>query len=718
MFDEQMYKKIIETYQEELTEQHQFIIDGLLVLETAKDKDELSKILQELFRASHNIKGASKSVSLHEVADIAHQLEDNFSEWRDHHANPSEEDIDLCLKLADKILYVAKSHKFRQEDLGGIGEVSDKPKVIQGADVMRVGLAKINSANAKVDEFIALRLRLEGLPKLVDKQKIYYDESIHLQEKMKEQLGEQVAARSDIAAKYDNLNKMSSEWMKDFTFLKKELSAMSGEFNRSLQSLQLDLREMLLTPVSIVFEPLRRSARDLARSLKKEVSLVIEGGDIELDKSVLDILGDPLLHLMRNAIGHGIEMPQTREDNGKNKTGKLTISSQSESGKIFIKFKDDGAGIDAKKIKSLAMAKNLVDANALANMSDEELVELIFLPGFSTQSQVTELSGRGVGLDIVKESIERVNGAIAISSQLGVGTEFIISLPLTLATERGLYIRTGDSFFVLPSTSSSSILEVDLNDLVPVSGDKTYIINNRSIPVRDLAKVLDVKGNTDTVTSEKKLGILLESSKDAVLILVDEIMSEHECVIKPLGYPLYSVLNISGASLTEKGDLILVLNPQELVQSALQYVDNSSASTQTETQESASEDTLSNQAINSLPILVVDDSLTSRTLEASTLEAAGYRVETASNGEKAWALLKKKKYCLVVLDIEMPVMDGYALTELIKTDNKLNKVPVLIITAHESVEIKRRCNEVGANQFLVKNQFDTNCLVEAVEGLL
>lgn len=709
MLDDEIFQKIIETFKEELSEQHRILIDGLLRIESLNVNDEsFSQLLQVLFRASHNVKGAAKSVELDQVADIAHVLEDSFSQWRDESIKPSKDQIDDCLRQVDLMLEIANQSERTQENQDdGMQETSSHHH-----DILKVPLSKINAANARVDEFLSFKLRLEGLLEKIESERtaVQQLESACKSSQvgpLNENQQQKIQFNDDISKRISTLLLACSNQIND---IKSEVGTLYGDYSRSLQVLQEQLRDMRLVPIAMVLEPLRRTARDVARSVNKEVSIEISGGQIEIDKSVLDLLGDPLLHLLRNAIGHGLEPPDERKNQGKDPIGSIHVDVRAESGKISLTMHDDGGGIDPARIRSKALEKSLVDERTLRSMSDSDVLDIIFMSGFSTQEEVSELAGRGVGLDAVRINIEAVKGSIRVESDIGKGTTFIISLPLTLATERGLFVRVGQGNYVIPSLGSASIYEIKESDITSVNDEYVYITEGRPVPVRDLGKVLNIP---DQIESAKiaKLGVLLESEKSAVIILVDEILSEHECVVKPLGYPLHSVLNISGASLNASGDLLLVLNTRELITTALDCYDcypSFASETIEETPRPA----------KSLRMLVVDDSLTVRNLESSVLESVGHRVDSAVNGQQAWDLVAVNMYDVIISDLEMPVMNGLDLLRRIRQDERCKDIPVIIVTSHDDDETKRRCFESGASSFLVKSQFDTKSLLDEIEKVL
>ncbi len=471
-------------------------------------------------------------------------------------------------------------------------------------------------------------------------------------------------------------------------------------------ALQGDIRMLRLVPAATMLNPLSRVVRDIARDLNKNIRLVVEGDQIEMDRTVLDGIKNPLMHLIRNSVDHGIESPEQRLVFGKDEEGIVKIEVTSAGGQIKIVVSDDGKGIDVDKVVQIALSKNIVSQDELERMDQQAKMELIFRPGFSSKEIITDISGRGVGLDVVKANLRELNGTASISSELGKGASFILQVPLTLTSERGLQVRASGENLVIPSTSVDRIKILDFKDVLDVSANQVILINERPIPLRDLGATLEMPAG-DWQDKEKIPVIIVSKGWSTVAFLVDEVVGEREIVIKRLQPPLISVPNVSGATMTGSGDIMMVLNVGDLVESAQHHSSHSNLNFERK-----------DEKIIQPHILVVDDSITTRTLEKNILETHGYQVTTATDGLKGWNLVKENRFDLIVTDVEMPKMNGFELAEQIKSDDILKETPVIIVTSLAKDEDKKRGIEVGADAYIVKGQFETKALLDVVKQLL
>ncbi len=674
--DPKLYHLLLETFKGELSEQHQVLVDALLNLEDAKSKKKREEVLGLLFRVSHNLKGAAKSVELDDIAAVAHELEDTFSLWREQEEQPKKEQIDNCLLLADKMVSL-----FDETEEGRPGSTYVQDEMIQ------VPLRRVERVNAKLGEFIVFQLRLNNWVKQTQRMS-------HILEK---------AIKS-------NMQQEVLELAQDVKHMSEDAETLSGEFSRDLFILHQEARKMRLLPISRVLSPLKRTVREAAEEVDKQVELFVEGGSVEIDKSILDILKSPLQHLVRNAIAHGIETPKAREALGKAVPAPLKIQVSNKGGKINIMISDDGCGLDIERIKQSALEKNLCTEAALAGMKEKEIYGLIFKSGLSTAEQVSELSGRGVGLDAVLADMKRVKGSIDVNSVKGQGTQFTLSLPPAMVSSRGLFVKLRQQLFMLPTISLNALYDVPCDTLQRVDNQWVKVIDERPIVVASLFELLGMGAQALDI-GRRYDGIHVSHDNQEAILLVDEIVEEHECVIKPMPHPLSELQHIAGATLTEHGALVLSLSMEHLLEKVHQGKGAflSMEGLRLEQNEGI------NEAIN---VLVVDDTLTTRTLAMNALRAAGYETLDAGDGQKAWDLIQKNKIDCVVTDIQMPVMDGFELTQAIKGDERYKDIPVVIVSSCEAKEDKKRGMDVGASAYIVKSDFDTRTLIDMVASLL
>jgi two-component system chemotaxis sensor kinase CheA len=660
--DPKIYQQLLITFRDELTDNHKDLVDTLLKMESC-DAANVQEHLNTVFRIAHNLKGAAMSVSLSQVATLAHELEDKFSDWRKANYKPTKNEINDSLQRADALLTTFQEI---QTNSTGAGEV------------LKISLDKIERANIKADEFIAHRLHLENWVKTLNK----------------------VSASLTQSQKEDDQNIVDQ-----LTVLSENAASFVDDFSQSLLALQDELRSMRLIPVSTVLAPLKRTARELADSVGKKVSLTIEGGDIEIDKTILAFLKDPLQHLLRNAIDHAIEMPEKRHKENKPEEGHIIIKIQQDAGKIKLLFSDDGRGFNVEKIKTQALKNGFISQELFSTMTNEEALLLALRPGLSTSEKVTALSGRGVGLDVVKSNLEKVKGSLKIQSELTKGTTFTLTLPLTLATTRGVLISASGHHLMLPTLSLESLHQINLSDLKPVENERVFIVNNTPIPTKSLQDLLQLpKAQVEAKSCD---GFFLRDANQYYIILVDAIEDEHDCIIKPLPAPFNQMPLYIGVTLTGEGELVPVLNPKAVVDLARTTTLNNTAREK------------SGEAVKSVKkILVVDDSLTTRSLAVNALKGAGFDVKSAVDGKQAWETIQKEKFDCVVTDIVMPKMNGFELIKLIKSSQNFSRLPVIVVTSHESDLEKQQGVASGADFYLVKSQFNTRILIDTIWSLL
>ena len=470
-----------------------------------------------------------------------------------------------------------------------------------------------------------------------------------------------------------------------------------------------DVKEMQLLPFSSLLEIFPRFIRELAREQEKRVELVIRGGEIEIDRRTLEEMKDPLMHLLRNCVAHGIEQPAMRRGMGKPDCGSITIAVvQRDGGKIEVLVADDGAGINAANVKASAQKLGLISAEKAKNLNEQEAQALVFQSGISTSQIITDISGRGLGLAIVREKVERLGGVIALESPRNSGTSFVITLPLMLATFRGVLVRIDEHCFVIPAFNVERVTRVARQDIRTVESRATISYDKQAVSLVSLNDILELPRQSSAAsTSTLVTVVVLGTGRQRVAYQVDEVLGEQEVLVKALGPQLTRVRNIAGASVLGTGQVVAVLNVSDLLKSA---VNRAAAPTPVIAETHGVEKGQS--------ILVAEDSITSRALLKNILESAGYRVTTAVDGMDAYTTLKTGKFDLIVSDVEMPRMDGFDLTVKVRADKQLSKLPVILVTALESREHRERGIDAGANAYIVKSSFDQSNLLEIVQRLI
>ncbi len=484
------------------------------------------------------------------------------------------------------------------------------------------------------------------------------------------------------------------------------------------RELDESIRAMRLLPFSTLFNLFPRLVRDLSLELGKEVQLVVEGGAVTADKHLLEALKDPLMHIIRNAIDHGIEEPGERLKHGKSRSATLLLRASQTGTMVRIEIADDGQGLDEEAIRRSALQKRLRSAEDIAGLSAQEVQRLIFTPGFSTSELITDLSGRGVGLDVVHTTIERVKGTISVESVRGQGCTFRLQAPMTLATTRVLLVQVAQRSYALPIEAVQEILLLESQDVFSLEGRPSMRHENHPVAVARLADLLELPSGLSEpirVSARREAAvqarpslpcILMEVAGERLGLLVDALLDEQEVILKPFGGLLQRVRNVFGATILSSGEICMVLNPQDIIGSAHRL-------------RPVRENTVPNpEAERRRVVLLADDSITTRTQEKRILESAGYEVVTAVDGADAFHKLSSRLFDAVVSDVEMPNMDGLTLAACIRQDPKYREIPIVLVTSLASDADRQRGVEVGANAYITKGTFDQTVLLNTLRRLV
>lgn len=487
-----------------------------------------------------------------------------------------------------------------------------------------------------------------------------------------------------------------------------ELNQVVSSVSTVTTDLQLAVMKTRMLPISKVFNKFPRMVRDLARDLNKDIDLIISGEENELDKSIVEEIGDPLVHIIRNSCDHGIETPEERQEKGKEATGTINLSAYNEGNHIVIKIEDDGKGLDPEVLKRKAIEKNVISQAEAETLSDKEAFSLILKPGFSTAAKITNVSGRGVGMDVVKTNIEQLNGMIEIESEKNIGTTIKLKIPLTLAIIQALLVGVQEEYYAIPL---SSVLET-----VKVNQDEIYTINGKSVlrlrdEVLSLVRLADIFGVDCILENINEVYVVIIGIADQkVGIIVDYLIGQEEVVIKSLGYYLKGTTGIAGATVRGDGKITLIVDVPALINMAKevkvninQLIDDADSNN-------------SKQHPSDYCILIVDDSATDRSVAKKYLSTLGITIKEASNGMEGLEILKNsdKKFDAVLLDIEMPKMDGYTLASEIRKFNKFKNLPLIAITSKTSREDRIRGVESGMTEYITK-PYSAEYLVNVVK---
>jgi len=468
-----------------------------------------------------------------------------------------------------------------------------------------------------------------------------------------------------------------------------------------------EVKKAMMFPFSSLLEAFPKMVRDLSRDNGKEAELVIRGEEIEIDRRILEEMKDPLIHLLRNCLDHGIESPGVREAAHKPRRGRVAIEIASRDDKAEIVVADDGAGIAPGQLREALAKLGTLPADRLQALSDAELLPFVFQSGLSTSPIITEVSGHGLGLAIVREKVEKLGGTVSLESLPGRGTTFRLLLPLSVATFRGVLVRVADRIFVFPATHVERALRLRREEIRTVESRRTVRLGEEALALESLATplALPLPGSG---THEQLQAVVVSAGDQRIAFAVDEVLGEQEVLLKSLGPQLSRVRNIAGATVLGSGRVAPILNVPDLIKSASRPGAGASLAAAASEEKPAARQRL----------LVVEDSITSRTLLKNILETAGYQVSTAVDGVDAYTQLKSGEFELVVSDVDMPRMNGFELTSRIRQDAALHELPVVLVTALGSREDRERGIEAGANAYLVKSSFDQSNLLQVVKRLI
>ncbi|MBF0176219.1 MAG: response regulator [Magnetococcales bacterium] len=478
------------------------------------------------------------------------------------------------------------------------------------------------------------------------------------------------------------------------------------QFDRLVDDLLDRVKSVIMVPAATILETFHGMVREIAREQRKEVSLITLGNEVEVDRRILEEMKTPLIHLLRNAVDHGLESVKERLEVGKRATGEIFLQvSQVEGNQVEVRLRDDGRGINLPALRERLAALGTFSAEEVARWPDQQVREWIFHSGISTAAKVTELSGRGLGMAIVQETVGRLGGRLTLKEPATGGTEIVIHLPISLSTFRGVQVRVGERLFILPSDRVEGVLKVPLAQVQTLENCPTISHGGAPLSLVDLATVL---GLTAKPPGAALTVVVLAWRSVRIAFRVDRVVEEREILVKGLGKHLKRVKYVSGATILGSGRVVPILNVADLMAGA---VGEGSAAWGVGSREME-------LSTRRRAILVVEDSLTSRMMMKNILEVAGYEVHTAMDGEDGLKKLREQAVDLVVADVEMPLMNGFEMTERIRADAALAHLPLILVTSLSSRQDRERGIHAGANAYMVKAEFDQGNLLEIIEGLL
>ncbi len=727
-------REYIPSFIESAREHIDAINQGLLHFEKEGSAD--SESLSRISRNAHSLKGAAMTMGLGNITSLCHHMEDIIREIREQRMETDPETFDVLFQTNDVISAMVErlSHSPVEDttQLNGLLErmeallptsgeslpshpIPQKMSRIYETPLGKTAYNTVRVPTEKVDRFLNIAVELVILRNQMQSLLDQLDMTGTSQKKEQKLLNVMEENFSDTSVSqkpfHFALQELILQQRKGHQFVEQ----FGGNFQESLevlkqlvtetQQLVMDIR---MLPVSMLFNAFSRPVRDLARQKNKKVELIIQGEETRIDKRAIEELSDPLMHLLRNAIDHGIEYPEERKQRSKEETGKIILRAFQDIDKVIIEIMDDGRGIDKEQIKKKALEKGFLSEDHAKRLIDDEVFDLLFLQGFSTAAMVTELSGRGVGMEVVKDNVENLNGSVEITSDPGERTKITISLPLTLATTRAFLVRCSGHTLAIPVFSAVQVLRISPDSILIAKGREAVYLMGEMVPCERLDLTLSFPKPEKVDTDGKLSLILLRHSGKKIAFQVDEVVGVEEIVIRNLGTHLRRLPIFSGSSILGTGEIALIIDVPRLFTTAQIKAGNKFL------ERSAS---FEKKAIRQR-ILLVEDQMTTRLLEKSILEASGFEVETAVDGLAAINMLEENQYDLVITDVQMPRMDGFTLTATLKNDDRFSHLPVIIVTSLESEAEKTQGLQAGADAFLLKKSFNQELLIQTIKTLI
>lgn len=677
-------------------------------------------------------------VVIKEIAETAgHIIENNFSK---NSFKDSSDDIEL---LNQKAIIIEQMVQFSLNNKPQIQNKKSKTKIkmqqlssndwlvnfdTTAIKTLRVDSGRLDQLVNQIGDLIVTRIKTRELmilakniqSEFMEWQKNYHKVGYYMKFFDKKYLanpfGEEAMRNMQSFVGYNkqliSLHSANSERMNSLInsvdILMKQLQENNSKLYSTSAELESMVKKMRILPLSTVFGLFPRMVHNIAKDKGKEIDFQIEGADVSADKKIIEDIKIPIMHIIRNSIDHGIETPDEREKAGKDRIGKILIQAIQKESKIIINVRDDGRGINVEKIKQRAIEKELLSQEEIDSLPEEQIVNLIFYPGFSTGDTVTELSGRGLGLDIVHTKISQLNGRIDVYSELGKGTLVTMELPTTIATLRTFIIMEQDQLYALPASSIQTVLRIDPHDVFVRDGKNHYIHNGDVIQVYTLSQILELENKPRK--NDKYTLVIVQSENSRLGIIIEKLIGDQEILHKKLSPPLFKVKNIAGITTLASGEMCLILNMTDIL--------NTTISRKIPTTIIPSVKSIEREENACKKIIIVDDSLTTRTLEKNILVGSGYQVSAASEPAEALKLLESDRFDLIVTDHEMPFMTGFEFIKQVRMMKAYPMVPVIVLSSVSKAVLSKLYEHLNISEFIQKDNFEQSKFLETVHSCL
>lgn len=748
---EEFLKRLRATFREEAWEHCRALSAGLLALEKKPEPAQSAEIIESVFREAHSLKGAARSVGFRNIESLCQALESLFGTMKHGKVVMNEAVYDVTHQAVDEVYKLIEAPEAESlpaqrtrikemvqrlesiaaeapqksppadstpvaqtpapEPVPTAPQDDTHPAAAQTAfnhlDTVRMPIGRLEPLLLQAEEMILARMaaaqRVADMKEISRALSAWREDAARLQSRPGPT---EAATLGELLEQQESwLNTLQSRTAAATHALEQDCHSLERMVSEHLEA----MKSVLMLPISSLTEGFPRLVRDLARDQGKEAQLVVRGAEMEMDKRVLEELKDPLIHLLRNSVDHGIEKPDERARRNKPRSGTVTATFEAKEGRqAEITVSDDGAGIDSERVLAAA-AKSGARTKDRGKTDEQEALSLIFQSGVTTSPIITDISGRGLGLAIVREKVEKLGGALSVSTEPGGGATFRLIVPMTLATFKGVLIEEGGEVFVLPTVNVERAARVRRKDIASVESCETVRIDGRVLSLVRLNDVLGMPGESGERAEAEDdyvhILVLLSGGK-RIALQVNKIVDEQEVLVKGLGSQLRRVPHIAGATILGTGRIAPVLHVADIMQSASHPRVRAAAAAAEKPERKAAR------------ILVAEDSITARTLLKNILETAGYRVSTAVDGIDALTQFRSGEFDLLVSDVDMPRMSGFELTNRVRGDKKRGETPVILVTALESREDRERGIEAGANAYIVKSSFDQSNLLETIQRFI
>lgn len=746
---------LLELFSLEAEAQTQVLSAGLLALE--RNPAQVDQ-LEACMRAAHSLKGAARIVGIDAGVSVAHVMEDCLVAAQERRLLLRPEHIDALLQGTDLLMRIATPGDTQAEtavpaflvqmamlldpssapapDAAGAAatpsplaippevpttpvepeaEVEPAPaarggkRAGEGAErVLRVTADRLNSLLDLSSKSLVETQRLKPYLASLQRLKRMHGQGMRALDGLKSQL-EGSGQSAEVLDALAQTQRLLAETQQILQQQAADLDEFGWQASQRAQLLYDTALACRMRPFADVLTGQSRMVRDLGRSLGKQVRLLIEGEKTQVDRDVLEKLEAPLTHLLRNAVDHGIEQPERRLLAGKPSDGTLRLRASHQAGLLILELSDDGAGIDLERLRRSIVDRALSPAETVAQMSEAELLTFLFLPGFSLRDQVTEVSGRGVGLDAVQHMVRELRGSIELTQVAGQGCCFHLEVPLTLSVVRSLVVEVGGEAYAFPLAHIERTLDVPAEAIVQIEGRQHFWHEDRHIGLVAASQLLNRPAAQEEADNLRV--VVIREREQLYGVAVERLIGERVLVVMPLDPRLGKVQDISSGALLDDGSVVLIIDVEDLLRSVDKLLSTGRL-------ERIDRGARAGRGVARKRILVVDDSLTVRELQRKLLGTRGYDVAVAVDGMDGWNALRSEDFDLLITDIDMPRMDGIELVTLVRRDNRLQSLPVMVVSYKDREEDRRRGLDAGADYYLAKASFHDDALLDAVEELI